>query len=274
MNGQKTIGKRQDRLLAFFDAVMAIAMTVLALEITVPQLSTVSHAQRYAFFVSLTCYLISFVAMSTLWYIHNNFFSSHDLTGNNGEIVLHLVLLFVITLFQPLTRAIGEHPDDWGVRAFYLLDFFAMYGLTALIMVWIRRREEQINQRRDARKSFVKEKSKELTKDTTEAPLSDEAKELGRVMRLIYALQNPEAMQEKMAEYMPDEYQQELTDLKKKRETSYRMSIYTVITMAIAVLVAVVLLIFSVWWSYIALAAGLIAIFLIRHHGQAKIEKI
>ena len=262
MNERRRIGRKQDRLLAFFDAVMAIAMTVLALEIDVPQLSVISAAQRYTFFVQLTCYLISFVAMSTLWYIHNNFFSTHDLTGNNMEIVLHLILLFVITLFQPLTKAIGQHPSDNGIRAFYLTDFFAMYGLTALIIVVIRRRENQIQDKKAERLSLVKEKRADSTMDTDN--LSDEAKELRRLMRIVYAIEDPESLREKAEEYMPEEYQQEIADLKKRRETSYRLSMYSVLVMAIAVLIAVVTLIFSIWWSYVSLAAGLIIIFLIR----------
>lgn len=267
MNGRKTLGKRQDRLLAFFDAVMAIAMTVLALEITVPRFSSISSADRYDFFVSLTCYLISFMAMSTLWYVHNNFFSSHDLTGNNLEIVLHLVLLFVITLFQPLTRAIGEYPDDPGIRIFYLTDFFVMYGLTALIMVLIRRREDLFSDKKAERLSLVKEKREEqgtkVYKD--DSKLSDEAKELRRLMQLVYAIENPDELQKKLAKELPDEYQQEWAELKKQRELSYRVSLYAVLAMAAAVLAAVVTLMFSIWWSYLCLAAGLVVIFVIRH---------
>lgn len=267
MTGRKTLGKRQDRLLAFFDAVMAIAMTVLALEITVPRFSSISSADRYHFFVSLTCYLISFVAMSTLWYVHNNFFSSHDLTGNNLEIVLHLVLLFVITLFQPLTRAIGEYPNDPGIRVFYLGDFFVMYGLTALIMILIRRREDFFSDKKAERMSFVKEKREEqedkFTKD--DSSLSDEARELKRLMQLVYAIENPEELQKRFEKELPDEYQQEWTELKKQRELSYKLSLYAVLAMAVAVLAAVVTLIFSIWWSYLCLAAGLVVIFVIRH---------
>lgn len=264
MNGRKIIEKRQDRLLAFFDAVMAIAMTVLALEITVPQLSMISQSEKSIFFTSLTCYLISFVAMSTLWYIHNNFFSNHDLTGNNMEIVLHLILLFVITLFQPLTRAIGQYPSDPWIRFFYLADFFAMYGLTAFIIIYIRRRENAINDRKAERWSAVKEKRASGPEKKEDA--SDEAKEMRRLLQIVYAIENPEELQKRMAEYMPDEYQQELVEMKKKREASYRMSLYAVLAMAVAVLIAVVTLIFSIWWSYAALAGGLIAIFVIRFH--------
>lgn len=267
MNRRKTLEKKQDRLLAFFDAVMAIAMTVLALEITIPRFSSISTAERYDFFVSLTCYLISFVAMSTLWYVHNNFFSSHDLTGNNVEIVLHLVLLFVITLFQPLTRAIGQYPNDTGIRVFYLTDFFVMYGLTALIMVLIRRREDLFSDKKAERLSKVKEKREEEPDkfQMDDSNLSDEAKKLRNLMQLVYAIENPEELQKKFEKEMPDEYQQEWAELKKQRELSYHLSLYAVFAMAATVLAAVITLMFSIWWSYLCLAAGLIVIFLIRH---------
>lgn len=267
MNGRKTIDRKQDRLLAFFDAVMAIAMTVLALEITVPRFSSISADDRYQFFVSLTCYLISFVAMGTLWYIHNNFFASHDLTGNNVEIVLHMILLFVITLFQPLTRAIGEYSDDMAIRIFYLTDFIFMYGLTALVMIIIRRREDLFSEKKEERMSRVKERREKQgsLKFGDDSSSSDEVKELRRIMRVVYAIENPEEIQKRLAEELPDEYQQEWTEMKKQRELSYRVSLYAVGAMAVAVLAAVVTLMFSVVWSYLCLAAGLAAIFVIRH---------
>lgn len=266
MNGYRTLGKKQDRLLAFFDAVLAIAMTMLALEITVPKIGAISRAQRYGFFVELTCYLISFVAMCTLWYIHNNFFSSHELTGNM-EIILHLILLFVVTLFQPLTRAIGEHPDDSWIRAFYLTDFFVMYGIMTIIIVYIRHKENLISSGREARKTIIKEKRKEYQKQNPENEshqMSEEEKELRHLLHIVWTIENPEIVQQKLAKYMPDEYQQQLSDLREKREKSYRLSLISVLIMAIAVLAAVVTLIFSIWYSYLALAAGLVVIFITR----------
>lgn len=267
MNGKKVTGKRQDRLLAFFDAVLAIAMTVLALEISVPALSAADRHVTFDFFVSLTCYLISFVALSTLWFVHNNFFSSHDLTGSNMEIVLHLILLFVITLFQPLTRAIGQYPSDRGVRIFYLIDFFVMYGLTALIMIVIRRRETKISALRNERISQAEARRRETdpAQDQT-ASETEEIREMRRILQIVYAMENPEELQKKLAEAIPEEYQQEWEKMRKQRETSYRLSLYAVLAMAVAVLAAVVMLIFSVWGSYVALAAGVTAVILIRHH--------
>lgn len=262
MKGQRTIGKRQDRLMAFFDAILAIAMTVLALELTVPQLSIAKYAERYDFFVSVTCYLISFVALSTLWYIHNNFFSTHDLTGNNLEIVLHLVLLFFITLFQPLTKAIGQHPTDSWIRALYLIDFLATYGLMAIIFVVISRRENKISERKSARMSNAKEKRENYQISADD--VSDEVKNLQHILQIVYAIENPEEIQKRLADYAPDEYKEEFAEYKKKQETIYRMSLYSVFTMAIAVFLAVIALMFSIWLSYLALACGLLVIFLIR----------
>lgn len=265
MNSFKSLGKKQDRTLSFFDDIMSIAITVLAMEIVVPQLSGISVMERYDFFVKLTCYLISFVAMCTLWYIHTNFFASHDLTGRNVEIVLHLVLMFVITLFQPLTRAIGQYPSDHWIRLLYLLDFFAMYGLVALIMYDVRHQENKINEAKNIRLSAVKEKRQAIPKGS-----SNENDEIRNLLKIAYAVNNPEVLQKELAEYMPQEYQQELADLKRKREDSYRMSLYAVLAMAIAVSAAVVLLIFSIWWSYLALAAGILSIFLIRYQWRNK----
>ena len=55
MNNFKSLGKKQDRTLSFFDDIMSIAITVLAMNITVPQLSGISTMARYDFFVKLTC---------------------------------------------------------------------------------------------------------------------------------------------------------------------------------------------------------------------------
>lgn len=272
MDWKRIVERRQDRLLAFFDAILAIAMTVLALEITVPALSQTGSVERYAFFEEVTCYLTSFVALATLWFVHNNFFSSHGLTGRAGEIVLHLVLLFVITLFQPLTKAIGTYPDDLGVRALYLLDFFVMYGLVALIFVVIRKRESAIDEKKRQRTTMAKERRDAKVQAGTDSEVSQQDKELRRLVQIAYAVEHPEEIQKQMADNLPEDYQQELADYAEARRQSYRLSMYSVLIMAIAVAVAVVVLMFSAWYSYLALGAGLLAIFLMRHAVTASLS--
>lgn len=118
------IEKRQERMLAFFDAVLAIAITVMALEIAVPALGNLRSAATQAFVIRLTGYLISFVVLGMIWYVHTNFFTYYSFVGSSSEILLHFLLMFLITLFQPATLALGEHPADRGVKVLYLGLFF------------------------------------------------------------------------------------------------------------------------------------------------------
>ena len=126
---------RQNRLLAFFDAVLAIAITVLALQIDIPELGEINDAGRYEFFMMLTSYFMSFIAMGSLWYVHTSFFSNHNIMNNKKIFVWHLALLFVITLFQPATKAISQYPDDVWVKSIYIGVLLCMHGLTILIFV-------------------------------------------------------------------------------------------------------------------------------------------
>ena len=79
---------RQNRLLAFFDAVLAIAITVLALQIDIPELGEINDAGRYEFFMMLTSYFMSFIAMGSLWYVHTSFFSNHNIMNNKKTFLL------------------------------------------------------------------------------------------------------------------------------------------------------------------------------------------
>ena len=145
MNTKEIIQNKQDRLLAFFDAVLAIAMTVLAIEITVPSLGSVSAFEREKFLSSFTCYLISFLAMGVVWFIHSNFFSAYSLTGNYTEIVLHFLLLFVITLFQPITKAIVQYRDDNVIHILYLLPFELMNILNVIIVLLVKHNNKKLD---------------------------------------------------------------------------------------------------------------------------------
>ena len=64
MNFKNMLENRQDRLLAFFDAILAIAITMIAIEIAVPEIGSLDAVGRYDFFVVITSYLISFTAMA------------------------------------------------------------------------------------------------------------------------------------------------------------------------------------------------------------------
>ena len=247
---------RQDRLLAFFDAILAIAITMLALEIKIPQIGTISADERYSFFVVLTCYLISFTAMGSLWYVHTNFFSNHELTGNAGEIVLHLVLLFIITLFQPLTKAVGEYPQDNWVKLIYICAFLLMYGLATVIFILVRNNEEKWQKQQESMKQIYKDLK-------TQTECSEES-ETDKLLRLIYTVQNPEEMIKTAQENMPEEYKETIEQMKIERQKSFKISIISTLAMALAVSASVICLIFPIWLCYLSLGIGFLAVMLIR----------
>ena len=73
--------KRQDRTISFFDAILAIAITIMALSITFPGLSDVLDKGLDSNFINhLTGYLISFLTLGSLQRSSctlSSFFSSH-----------------------------------------------------------------------------------------------------------------------------------------------------------------------------------------------------
>ena len=264
MNWKKMIENKQDRLLAFFDAILAIAITVLALEITVPSLGTVSAGERHEFFIMLTCYLISFVAMATLWYLHTSFFANHSLTGTPGEFVKHLLLLFLITLFQPVTRAIGEYPDDGMVMAVYIGVFVFMYGTMLVIFYTTNRNESLVEGRREETKKRIKETSESLDR---------ERDEWDRILSIAYAVNNPEDVLETAMEHLPDEYHELVEEIEETREKSMKVAALSTCVMAAAVILAVIGLAFSMAISYVCLAAGLVSLMVIRIYVNKKQAK-
>lgn len=247
---------RQDKLLAFFDAILAIAITMLALEINIPQIGTLSADERYNFFVVVTCYLISFTAMGSLWYVHANFFSNHELTGRAGEIVLHLVLLFVITLFQPLTKAVGEFPEDNWVRLLYIAAFLLMYGLGIVIFVVVRNGEDK----RQAQQESMKQIYKDLKSHTD----NTEESETDKLLRLLYTVQNPEEMIKAAQKNMPEEYKETIARMRLERQKSFRISVISTVVMALAISASVICLIFPIWLCYLSLGLGFAAVILIK----------
>ena len=241
---------RQNRLLAFFDAVLAIAITVLALQIVIPELGQIDDVGRNEFFVMLTSYFMSFIAMGSLWYIHTIFFANHNIMNNRKIIIWHLALLFVITLFQPATKAIGEYPDDIWVKAVYIGVLLCMYGLTILIFVLTKKGEEKNQQYLESAKKIFQDAGGNLEdfKDV----------EWDRVLRITYAVHNPDDIMNMAIKSLPEEYMSLLNELKEDSMNSYRMSIISTVIMALSITLSVVAMMISPFMCYPILSAGLI----------------
>ena len=245
-----TFENRQSRLLAFFDAVLAIAITVLALQIVIPELGKVNTADRYDFFLMLTSYFMSFIAMGSLWYIHTNFFSNHNIMNNRKIVVWHLALMFVITLFQPATKAISQYPDDIWVKTIYIGVLLCMYGLTILIFVLTKRGEEKNQKYIETARHIFQDAGVDLGDYKNE--------EWDRVLRITYAVHNPDDIMNMAIKNLPPEYYSLLNELNEESKNVYRISVASTIIMAFSVTLSVMAMMVSPFMCYVILFGGLI----------------
>lgn len=106
----------KSRLEFLFDGIFAIAMTILVLELKVPELedprsvselahALVHHAPTFG------SYLLSFVMLGVFWYRHNNQYKHFHLI-TPGMLVLHLVQLAAAAFFPFCAALFGRYPTN------------------------------------------------------------------------------------------------------------------------------------------------------------------
>lgn len=96
----------KSRLEAFSDGVLAIILTIMVLEIKVPEgADTVSLQKLFPVFIS---YVLSFIYIGIYWNNHHHML--HSMTKVNGKILwANLHLLFWLSLVPLATRWVGEN---------------------------------------------------------------------------------------------------------------------------------------------------------------------
>src|SRR5512133_1753031 len=108
------------RIVAFSDGVFAIAITLLVLNLSVPEhikgddLTTVLWEQRQDLFA----YAISFAVIGRFWIVHHRFFG--EVTSFDGRLlVLNLFYLFWIVLIPFSSQVLGDHGGDTAAVVLY-----------------------------------------------------------------------------------------------------------------------------------------------------------
>ncbi|HIY93578.1 TMEM175 family protein [Companilactobacillus sp. HBUAS56275] len=105
-----------DRLTAFEDAILAIIMTILVLDLKKP--NPVSLAGLWDLKISFFAYAISFFWIGMMWVSHHN--NWHLVKKiDMGTIMLTLVLLFFASLFPYTTSLVSENFNNSTAQAFY-----------------------------------------------------------------------------------------------------------------------------------------------------------
>jgi uncharacterized membrane protein len=110
------------RLEAFSDGVMAIVVTLLILEIKVPQISVLTNEAALSAIISivpkLISFLVSFLTVAIFWVNHHHFF--HAIEKTDGTLLWHNNhLLFWITVIPFATACIGDYSTIPLVVALY-----------------------------------------------------------------------------------------------------------------------------------------------------------
>jgi uncharacterized membrane protein len=118
------------RIEAFSDGVIAIIITIMVLELKVPELA--EQFTREAFLQAaahlaprLIAYAMSFVIVAIFWVNHHNFY--HALVKSDGKLLWYNnFLLFWLSLIPFGTAFLGEHPMQMeAIMAFGFIMFMA-----------------------------------------------------------------------------------------------------------------------------------------------------
>jgi uncharacterized membrane protein len=110
-----------ERLIFFSDAVFAIAITLLIIEIKVPELEQGDASERGFFHAMVSLipkflgFVISFFIIGLYWFIHHRMFGY--VTNYNGKLIwLNLVFLFSIVLMPFSTAVYSEYSTPEHIR--------------------------------------------------------------------------------------------------------------------------------------------------------------
>ena len=128
------------RIVAFSDGVFAIAITLLVLNLSVPEhiadddLTTALWEQRQDLFA----YGLSFAVIGRFWISHHNFFSK--VTGFDGRLLaLNIFYLAWVVLIPFSSQVLGDHGGDTGAIVIYAANLAGVMLVGLLMMTDARR---------------------------------------------------------------------------------------------------------------------------------------
>lgn len=127
-----------NRLEAFYDAIIAIIVTVLVLEL--PQPATASIESILALKTSYFAYLISFLVCTNIWQYHHIIYN--NVKRISPKIIWqNILLLLTISLIPYLTTFVANNPFSLISEIIYGLDFI----LINIILFWMAKSLIEIN---------------------------------------------------------------------------------------------------------------------------------
>ena len=110
---RQVTGLSTNRLVAFSDGVFAVAITLLVLNLQVPQIATGSElvSRLGALWPKLLSYALSFVIVGIYWVAHHNTF--HYIKRSDRNLLWLNILLMMCIVFIPFpTALLGQYPEQ------------------------------------------------------------------------------------------------------------------------------------------------------------------
>lgn len=126
-----------DRLVFFSDAVIAIAMTLLALELPVPQGRTnaeVWHSFASMLHAQYLNFVISFVVIGVFWMAHHQFFRKiHAVDATTRRLNLIWLLLIVVV---PFATRVDSQDGDFTLGPVLYATVISLAAILIMAMAW------------------------------------------------------------------------------------------------------------------------------------------
>ena len=110
-------------------------MTMIALEIGLPEGISFDMQSLKTLFSEITIYFISFIVLASIWGIHTRIYSRYTSLGNMQDILLNILLMFLITIFPILTKLMAEMQPSVLLNAVYLSCYAIMIFLMLLLQL-------------------------------------------------------------------------------------------------------------------------------------------
>ncbi|KRM72907.1 TMEM175 family protein [Lacticaseibacillus brantae] len=117
------------RLDTFVDAILAIIITIMALEL--PAASWANHGNILTFLLAVAVYAVSFCFVANIWYQQATLFSTVNVIPRR-VVLLEFLLTFLLSLVPPLTRLMSGDVENLSVML-----YGALYLLITLVFRYI-----------------------------------------------------------------------------------------------------------------------------------------
>jgi uncharacterized membrane protein len=245
----------QKRTETLFDAVIAIAMTMIALEINIPEKSVFDVNALGMLFSETTIYFISFIVLSSVWGVHMLIYSTYTSLGTPIDIVINVILMFIITLFPVLTKIIGAMEGGYLLNLTYLCCYGVMEILSIVLLLYASRKNTL--QRMDDFRSVSK--IIEFCKDKMEEPVYEE---MSKKIQLVEKyMDDPTTFIQLYQEFiatLSKHIQSQLSEQKHKQKIQYATIIVFYIIAFITVLLSVLTMMVNPYWCYVIFIGALV----------------